>query len=87
MSNANVDFPDPETPEITVILFLLIDRDMFLRLANEEKNHIQALQSKIQFLQPAISRTGKNLRRVDVFINEELNGKVWEYQLMIWKEK
>ena len=32
VSNANVDFPDPETPDITVILFLLIDNDKFLRL-------------------------------------------------------
>ena len=51
-------------------------RDLFLRLANEEKNHIQALQSKIQFLQPAISNKGERRRRIDFFL-EELKEKVF----------
>ena len=30
-------------------------RDVFLRLANEEKEHIQSLQNKTRFLQPALA--------------------------------
>ena len=52
-------------------------RDMFLRLAEEERDHIQTLQNKVQFLQPAISGKGKARRRVDSFVNEELKGKIF----------
>ena len=52
-------------------------KDMFLRLADEERDHIQTLQTKIQFLQPAISGKGKATRRADAFINEELKGKIF----------
>ena len=52
-------------------------RDMFLRLAEEERDHIQTLQAKIQFLQPAISGKGSNLRRADVFVNEILKGNIF----------
>jgi uncharacterized protein (TIGR02284 family) len=31
-------------------------KDMFTRLAEEEREHIQKLQTKVQFLQPATSR-------------------------------
>ena len=51
-------------------------RDMFLRLAEEERDHIQTLQTKIQFLQPAISNKGERRRRIDFFI-EELKEKVF----------
>jgi hypothetical protein len=33
---------------------------MFTRLAEEEKEHIQTLQTKVRFLQPAISDIRKN---------------------------
>ena len=52
-------------------------KDMFLRLADEERDHIQTLQAKVQFLRPAISGKGKNPRRVDSFLNEELKGKIF----------
>ena len=32
--NANDDFPDPETPDITVILFFGISNDIFFKLCN-----------------------------------------------------
>ena len=52
-------------------------RDMFLRLAEEEKDHIQTLQAKIHFLKPVISLKGKIPRRIDSFVNEELKGKIF----------
>ena len=52
-------------------------KDMFLRLAEEEREHIQTLQTKIQFLQPAISGKGKTRRRVDSFISEQIEGKIF----------
>ena len=52
-------------------------KDMFLRLAEEERKHIQTLQTKIQFLQPAISGKGKTRRRVDTFVSEEIKGKIF----------
>ena len=52
-------------------------RDMFLRLAEEERDHVQTLQTKIKYLQPAISDKGKAQRRADVFVNEELKGKIF----------
>ena len=53
-------------------------KDMFLRLAEEERIHIQTLQTKIQFLKPAISGKGKTQRRVDTFISEEIKGKIFQ---------
>ena len=52
-------------------------RDMFLRLAEEERDHIQTLQTKIQFLQPVISGKVKAEARADAFVNEELKGKIF----------
>ena len=52
-------------------------RDMFLRLAEEERDHIQALQTKIQFLQPAISGKDISSRRANAFVKEELEGKIF----------
>jgi len=52
-------------------------KDMFLRLAEEERKHIQTLQTKIQFLKPAISGKGKTRRRVDSFISEQIEGKIF----------
>ena len=52
-------------------------KGMFLRLAEEEREHIQTLQTKIQFLKPAISGKGKTRRRVDTFVSEEIKGKIF----------
>lgn len=52
-------------------------KDMFLRLAEEEREHIQTLQNKGQFLKPAISGNEKTRRRVDSLVNEELKGKIF----------
>ena len=52
-------------------------RSMFFRLAEEEKDHIQILQTKIQFIQPAISGKGKVRRRTEFFVNKELKGKIF----------
>jgi len=51
---------------------------MFLRLAEEEKTHIQILKDKALFLQPAIS-PGKSINKkllVD-FINENIKEKIF----------
>ena len=50
---------------------------IFLRLAQEEREHIQTLQTKLQFLKPAISRKGKMVRGVDSFISDNLEGKIF----------
>ena len=52
-------------------------KDMFLRLAEEERMHIQALQTKIQFLKPAISGKGRTRRPVETFVSEEIKGKIF----------
>ena len=52
-------------------------KDMFLRLAEEERKHIQTLQTKIQFLKPAISGKGKTRMRVVTFVSEEIKGKIF----------
>ena len=52
-------------------------KDMFLRLAEEEREHIQTLQTKLQFLKPAISGKGKTKMKIDSFISEELQGKIF----------
>ena len=52
-------------------------KHMFLRLAEEERIHIQTLQTKIQFLQPAISGKEKTQRRVDSIVREQIQGKIF----------
>ena len=52
-------------------------KDMFLRLAEEERMHIQTLQTKAQFLQPAISGKAKTRRRLDSFLSEQIKGKIF----------
>ena len=47
-------------------------KDMFTRLAEEEREHIQTLQTKVRFLQPAISGKGKTRRHLDLFVSNEL---------------
>jgi len=52
-------------------------KDIFLRLAEEEREHIQVLQTKVKFLKPAISVKGKSKSKVDSFIKNELEGKIF----------
>ena len=52
-------------------------KDMFTRLAEEEREHIQTLQAKVRFLQPAISGKGKARRHLDLFVSSELKGKIF----------
>jgi len=53
-------------------------REMFSRLAGEEKEHIQSLQTKAQFLQPAVVKNSISRKsQVHAFIAEELEGKVF----------
>ena len=52
-------------------------KDLFTRLAEEERDHIQTLQTKVRFLQPAISGKGKPRRHLDLFVSNELKGKIF----------
>ena len=52
-------------------------KDIFLRLAEEEREHIQVLQTKAKFLKPVISIKGKSKNKVDSFIRNELEGKIF----------
>ena len=52
-------------------------REMFQRLADEEKEHIQSLQTKARFLQPALLNKTSSRKHVDKFIAEQLKGKVF----------
>ena len=52
-------------------------KDIFLRLAEEERGHIQVLQTKVKFLKPAISLKGKSKSKVDSFIRDKLEGKIF----------
>ena len=53
-------------------------RTIFSRLANEEKEHIQSLQNKARFLQPAlIKKTFSQKSKAENFIKNELEGKVF----------
>ncbi|GJL77061.1 MAG: hypothetical protein NPINA01_00500 [Nitrospinaceae bacterium] len=52
-------------------------KEMFQRLADEEKEHIQSLQAKAKFLQPALLNKAGSRKHVDKFISEQLKGKVF----------
>ena len=53
-------------------------RAIFSRLANEEKEHIQSLQNKARFLQPALKQKSFSRKsRAENFIKNELEGKVF----------
>ncbi len=52
-------------------------KKMFQHLADEEKDHIQTLQAKAQFLQPVLQKKASSRKHVDNFIAEELKGKVF----------
>ena len=50
---------------------------MFQHLADEEKEHIQTLQEKAQFLQPVLQNKAGSRKHVENFIAEKLQGKVF----------
>lgn len=50
---------------------------MFQHLADEEKEHIQTLQAKARFLQPALQKKTGSHNHVDNFIAGELKDKVF----------
>ena len=53
-------------------------RDVFLYLANEEKEHIQSLQNKTRFLQPALANKAASRKSgTESFIKNEILGKVF----------
>jgi rubrerythrin len=51
-------------------------KDMFARLADEEREHIRCLQEKAKYLQPALSRKAES-HSVEQFIARRLKGKVF----------
>ena len=53
-------------------------RDVFKRLADDEKEHMQSLQSKARFLQPALkSKALCRNNKVESFIESKILGKVF----------
>jgi rubrerythrin len=53
-------------------------RDIFKRLADDEKEHMQSLQSKARFLQPALkNKASRRENKVENFIKNEILGKVF----------
>jgi rubrerythrin len=50
---------------------------MFQYLADEEKEHIQTLKEKAQFLQPVLHKKAASRKQVENFIAEKLKGKVF----------
>jgi rubrerythrin len=52
-------------------------REMFSRLADEEREHIQSLQEKSRYLQPAIAGRSRPKEHLVRFIGEELKGKIF----------
>jgi rubrerythrin len=50
---------------------------MFSCLADEEREHIQTLQEKSRYLQPAISGQNRLKEHLSRFIDEELKGKIF----------
>jgi len=53
-------------------------RDIFKRLADDEKEHLQSLQSKARYLQPALkSKTLRRNNKVESFIENKIIGKVF----------
>ena len=52
-------------------------RQMFSRLADEEREHIGTLQEKSRYLQPAIASQNRHNEHLSLFISEELKGKIF----------
>ena len=53
-------------------------KKVFLRLANEEKDHINILKNKLRYLKPAVQIRGKNNGDLNSFIEENLKGKIFK---------
>ena len=53
-------------------------KKVFLRLAEEEREHIQILQEKLRHLKPAISGKVKSNGKLSSFIKENLLGKIFQ---------
>lgn len=51
-------------------------RDMFNRLAEEEKEHIKSLREKARFLQPALSRKSEE-ENIDSSVTQKIMGEVF----------
>lgn len=52
-------------------------REMFSRLAGEEREHIQTLQEKARFLQPAIASRGRPKEHLQQLLSEDIKGKIF----------
>jgi rubrerythrin len=52
-------------------------REMFSRLAGEEREHIQTLQEKARFLQPAIASRNRPKEHLQQLLREEIKGKIF----------
>ena len=53
-------------------------KNMFLRLAEEEKTHIQILKNKANFLQPALSNSKmRDQTHKNPFVDENIKGKIF----------
>ena len=52
-------------------------KKIFSKLAEEEKEHLQSLNAKSQFLQPALKNKSAVRRDVELFIAEEIEGRVF----------
>ena len=52
-------------------------RQVFSRLADEEREHIGTLQEKSRYLQPAIASQNRHNEHLARFISEELKGKIF----------
>ena len=58
-------------------------RDVFLYLANEEKEHIQSLQNKARFLQPALASKATSRGKQDGKFHKK--GNPWEGVSYFWR--
>ena len=52
-------------------------KKIFSQLATEEKEHLQSLNAKSQFLQPALKNKSEVRRDVELFIQEEIEGRIF----------
>ncbi len=52
-------------------------KKIFTQLAEEEKEHIQSLQTKARFLQPVVLKKSNSRKSTDHFIANRLKGKVF----------
>ena len=52
-------------------------RKIFSKLAEEEKEHLQSLNAKSRFLQPALKNKSAVRRDVELFIAEQIEGKIF----------